>query len=157
MLVLIATNELQGAEPGDYAWTVEGELVTLMVTECSNGDECGCNRGFPGLASDRATTTAMIVERPDITEAELREAVEDWLDRCGWIRLLEDAAIERSVAAGHGGSLGVDEEDEIDDMIAALVDEHMELVAEVCAAFPVGTVVTRSGDRISARRQPFAA
>ena len=35
MLVLVATNELQGTAPGDYAWTVEGELVTPAATECA--------------------------------------------------------------------------------------------------------------------------
>jgi hypothetical protein len=157
MLVLIATNELQGAAPGDYAWTVEGELVTPVVTDCSAGDECGCNRGFPGLASGRATTTAMVVERPGITEADLRDAVVDWLDRSGWIRLIHDAAVERSVAAGLHGCIGVGEADEIDSMIAALVDEHLEMISDVCSDFPAGTVVTRRGELVSARRQPSAA
>ena len=60
MLVLIATNELQGTAPDDYAWTVEGELVTPVATECASADRCGCARGFPGLESARATTTAMV-------------------------------------------------------------------------------------------------
>jgi hypothetical protein len=157
MLVLIATNELQGTVPGDYAWTVEGELVTPVVTECSSGDACGCRRGFPGLASSRATTTAMVVDRPGITEADLRDAIEQWLDRSGWIRLIEEAAVERSFAAGLGGCLGSAEEDEIDDMIGALVDEHVDMIGDVCSAFPVGTVVVRRGDLVSARRHPMAA
>src|SRR5688572_11664790 len=100
MLVLIATNELQGTAPGDYAWTVEGELVTPVVTECASGERCGCNRGFPGLASGKATTTAMIVDRPGVEVSDVRDAVYDWLDRGGWIDLLEQTAVERSVGAG---------------------------------------------------------
>jgi len=51
MLVLVATNETQGRSPHDFAYTVEGELVSAVATECRNHD-CGCNRGFPGLASE---------------------------------------------------------------------------------------------------------
>ena len=94
MLVLIATNDLQGTVDSDYAWTVEGELVTPVATECASGERCGCNRGFPGLASGFATTTAMVVNRPGVTEADLRDAVYDWLDRGGWIDLLEQTAVD---------------------------------------------------------------
>ena len=51
MKVLVATKESQGELPGDYSWTVEGELVTAVVCECSSPKKCGCGRGFPGLAS----------------------------------------------------------------------------------------------------------
>jgi hypothetical protein len=83
MLVLIATNELQGTAPDDYGFTVEGELVTPVAAECASGERCGCNRGFPGLASGFATTTAMIADRPGVTDDDLRDAVFDWLDRSG--------------------------------------------------------------------------
>jgi hypothetical protein len=157
MLVLIATNELQGSARDDYAWTVEGELVTPVATECADGDRCGCARGFPGLASALATTTAMIVERPGVTESDLRDAVFDWLDRGGWIDLLERAAVERSIAAGHDGCLGASERQEIDATVDAIVDEHVERIHEVCASFPEGTVVERHGSVVTARSAPFAA
>ena len=51
--------------------------------------------GFPGLASGFATTTAMVVDRPGVTEDDLRDAVFDWMDRGGWIDLFEQAAHER--------------------------------------------------------------
>jgi hypothetical protein len=120
MLVLIATNELQGTAPGDYAWTVEGELVTPVATECAEGERCGCNRGFPGLASGMATTTAMVVERPGVTEADLRDAVRDWLERGGWIELLEQT--------------GISDHDEIDSIVDAVIDEHLDMILEVCDA-----------------------
>ena len=142
MLVLIATNELQGTGSDDYAHTVEGELVTPLATECASGDRCGCRRGFPGLASGLATTTAMIVDRPGATERDLRDAVYDWLDRGGWIDLLEQQ---------HHDDVDVDE------IVDALIDEHVELIGDTCAAFPEGTVVVRRGVMISARSHPFAA
>lgn len=136
VLVLIATNELQGCSVDDYSWTVEGELVTPVATECASGDRCGCNRGFPGLASAKATTTAMVVERPGVTESDLRDAVFDWLDRGGWLDVLAQS-----------DECAIDE----------LIDEHVEMIHDVCAAFPEGTVVTRRGTLVSARAQPFAA
>ena len=160
MLVLVATNELQGTAPGDYAWTVEGELVTPMATECASGDRCGCNRGFPGLASGKATTTAMVVDRPGVTPADLRDAVYDWLDRGGWIDLLHQTAVERSIEARHEGCLDLHEHDDIeavDDVVDAVIDEHVEMIHEVCSAFSPGTVIVRSGPLVSARVHPFAA
>jgi hypothetical protein len=157
MLVLIATNELQGTHPDDYAWTVEGELVTPLVSECASGDRCGCARGFPGLASARATTTAMVVERPGITEGDLRDAVYDWLDRGGWIELLEQTAIERSIAAGHHGCPAVADLDEIDGIVEGIIDEHVEMIEAVCSNFTEGTVVERHGTVVMARSAPFAA
>jgi len=142
MLVLIATNELQGTGADDYSCTVEGELVTPLATECASGDRCGCRRGFSGLASGFATTTAMIVDRPGVTGADLRDAVYDWLDRGGWIELLEEQ---------HNDVVDVEE------IVDALIDEHVEMIADVCASFPEGTVVVRRGVMISARSHPFAA
>ncbi len=157
MLVLVATNELQGTEPGDYAWTVEGELVTPVATECASGERCGCNRGFPGLASGRATTTAMVVDRPGVGPSDLRDAVFDWLDRGGWIELLRQTAIDRSLAAGHGGQLEPCDDADIDALVDSVIDEHVDMIEEVCSAFPEGTVIVRQGPLVSARTHPFAA
>ena len=157
MLVLIATNDLQGTVESDYAWTVEGELVTPVATECASGERCGCNRGFPGLASGYATTTAMVVDRPGVTEADLRDAVYDWLDRGGWIDLLEQTAVDRSIAAGHDGDLAIDEYDTIDAMVDSIIAEHLDMIHEVCSSFPEGTVVVRRGPLVAARSHPFAA
>ena len=150
MLVLIATNELQGIDPGDYAHTVEGELVTPLATDCASGERCVCNRGFPGLASGHATTTAMIVERPGVTEDDLRDAVYDWLDRGGWIDLLEQTAQERAARTGN-------EVDDVDEIIVDMIDEHVDTIAQVCVAYPEGTVVIRRGDLVVPRSMPSAA
>lgn len=153
MLVLIATNELQGANADDYSFTVEGELVTPLAVECASGERCGCNRGFPGLASSFATTTAMVVDRPGVSGADLRDAVFDWLDRSGWIDLFEETARERSGASDDR----FDTDDDIDDLIEAIIDEHVDCIHEICSTYPVGTVVVRRGTRVIIRSYPTAA
>jgi len=153
MLVLIATNELQGTDPGDYSFTVEGELVTPLASECASGERCGCNRGFPGLASGFATTTAMVIDRPGVTEDDLRDAVFDWMDRGGWIELFESAARERADAND-----GVtDPNDDVDDLIESVIDEHVDCIHEICRTYPEGSVVTRRGTLVMTRSHPFAA
>ncbi len=155
MLVLVATNELQGTHSDDYSFTVEGELVTPLAAECASGERCGCNRGFPGLASGFATTTAMVVDRPGVTEDDLRDAVFDWLDRGGWIELFEEAALERSHDRAHDGSF--DPDDDVDDLIEAIIDEHLDCIHEVCSSYPVGTIVVRRGTLVMTRSYPTAA
>jgi len=135
MLVLVATNELQGTMPDDYGWTVEGELVTPAVAECCTPDTCGCASGFPGLASSRATTTAMIADLPHICEGDLRDVIEGALERDGWFDLLDDDSTA----------------------VAELVDEHLECINAVCASFPVGTVVGRTGTLVFSRSVDRAA
>jgi hypothetical protein len=153
MLVLIATNELQGTNPDDYSFTVEGELVTPLAAECASGERCGCNRGFPGLASSFATTTAMVVDRPGVTEDDLRDAVFDWLDRSGWIDLFEQTARERSEASDHMFDPGGD----VDDLIEAIIAEHVDCIDAICSTYPVGTVVVRLGTQVMTRAYPTAA
>lgn len=135
MRVLIATNELQSVADGDYSFTVEGELVTPIVAQCHTPDDCGCSRGFPGLASSRATTTAMVVDRPFITLDDLRDVVRDSLERDGWLDLLGDSAAE------------IDE----------IIDEHVEAIDEICRTFAPGTVVERHGTLVRSRTYRTAA
>lgn len=135
MRVLIATNELQSSADGDYAFTVEGELVTPIVAQCHTPDECGCSRGFPGLASSRATTTAMIVDRPFITSDDLRDVVRDALERDGWLDLLGDDV----------------------EAIDEIIDEHVEAIDEICRTFSVGSVVERAGTLVRSRSYRNAA
>jgi hypothetical protein len=151
MLVLIATHDFQGSDPGDYSHTVDGELVTAVVTECGSSGRCGCNRGFPGLASAKATTTAMIVDRPGVTEEDLTDAIYDWLDRGGWIDLIEQGADEHN---------DLDEDapfEYADDTVEHMIADHLEMINDVCASFPVGTVLSRRGALISSRSMPTAA
>lgn len=133
MLVLVATKEMQGAVEGDYSWTLEGELVTPVVAECATPERCGCSAGFPGLATSRATTTAMVADLTHLTENDLRDVVEGALERDGWFGLID--------------------EDEADE----LVDEHVDCIAAVCSSFPVGTVVGRDGSVVFDRSVARAA
>ena len=153
MLVLIDTNELQGTTADDYSFTVEGELVTPLAAECASGERCGCDRGFPGLASGFATTTALVAERPGVSERDLRDAVFDWLDRGGWIDLFEATARDRSELGGRS----FEPDDDIDDLIESIIDEHVDCIHEVCSTYPVGTVVVRRGHLVMTRSYPTAA
>ena len=137
MLVLTATEELDAAGAGrDQA--LAGELVAPVRTACSD-ERCGCARGFVGLASRRPSATATVVDLDHVTEDDLRDAVLDSLVRAGWLDLVQQAAEEEPVA------------DDPDEVLAALVDEHVEAIALACAAFPVGAVVRRDGSRIVER------
>ncbi len=149
MRVLVATSELQGHLDGDYAFTVEGELVTADVSECASPERCGCGRGFPGLASSRATTTAMVVDLPHLTPLDLRVALCDWLDRSGWTDLF------RAADAADDGFAS--EFDDVDEMLDAVVDEHIDIISTICHTYPTGTVVERSGTLVRARSVPSAA
>ena len=71
MRVITATTETQGCLDSDYSLTVEGELVHLGGSGDSNG--------FPGLASKKATSTAIVTDLPHMTPQLLREAVADSL------------------------------------------------------------------------------
>jgi hypothetical protein len=133
MNVLVATSRTQGAVEGDYCWTVDGELVLSgAIEECCSPDRCGCGRGFPGLASCRATTTATVVEQPGIDRVLLAEAIRDSLDRQGWLCGLLPEEIE------------------------GFIDEEIRLIERITARFPVGAVLVRSGRQVSQRTSAAA-
>ena len=126
MYVLEATAETQGSRDDDYVWTVDRELVFVPPVGCAD-PRCGCDRGFAGTTSHRATTTAMIVERPDLDDDAYREALTDALCEQGY---------------------DFDGEVPLDDFVDELVDA-------VCALGSVlgdGTVVERSGMALRVRR-----
>ena len=133
MLVLVATKELQGTAADDYSHTVEGELVTPVVAECCSPDRCGCAAGFPGLASSRATTTAIIADLAHLTEQDVRDVVEGALQRDGWFDFIDESDVHE------------------------LIDEHVDAIAAVCATFPVGTVIGRRGSQVFRRSIAEAA
>jgi hypothetical protein len=87
MKVLVATARTQGDRPNDYHWCIEGELVRIgEVCPLDRSDPdggCGCGRGFGGLNSHRATTTARIAEVP-LSRADYVEAIRSSLQQQGW-------------------------------------------------------------------------
>lgn len=121
MKVLVATRETQGSVAGDYSHTVDGELVYIQASDCAN-PRCGCDRGFAGMASHRATTTARVVERPDLTEYDLRRALTDSLAAGGWLAVMESAGV-----ADEG------------------VDELLDLIHGVTFSACAGALVRRKG------------
>jgi hypothetical protein len=124
MKVLIATAKTQGDVPGDYFGALDGELVRPLVLECCSPDDCGCGRGFPGLASSRATTSAVVCELAHMSRSDLTTAVTDSLRREGWLA-------------------NVDEE-----IGADMVEQQVALIEEIGERFPTGTVVGRHGEYI---------
>lgn len=87
MKVLVATSVGQGDRSNDYHWCVEGELVRIglvCATDRRNPDGgCGCGRGFGGLNSHRATTTARVAEVP-LSREEYAQAISSSLEQGGW-------------------------------------------------------------------------
>lgn len=88
-----------GTAADDFSWTIPGELVEPVEVctrdELGEGD-CGCSRSFVGLASGKATTTAIVAEL-DIDEPTLTAIVRDAYATIGW------AADEQDIAATTAG------------------------------------------------------
>lgn len=78
--VLVATSKTQGARDNDYNWCIERELVwfpPICRSSKANGpdDKCGCGRGFGGLNSHRATTTAIVQKIAGLSRLDYVEAI----------------------------------------------------------------------------------
>lgn len=87
MRVLVATGRTQGHRANDYDWCVEGELVRVgevCAADRSDPDGgCGCGRGFAGLDSHRATTTARVADL-GLTRTDYAGAIRSGLAAQGW-------------------------------------------------------------------------
>ena len=125
MKYLVATNRTQGVLDGDYTYCVPGELLWItMVCDRDLRDPdggCGCGRGFGGLTSHRATTTAEVVDL-DMTEDDLRMAVATSLSDQGWL------PAESTHEHQH------------------IVDEAVGMVRALAEPLPEGTIVRRRVD-----------
>lgn len=87
MRLLVATARTQGQRSNDFDYCIDGELVRLS-TVCGRSqddpdDDCGCGRAWVGLDSNKATTTAEVVEI-DLTYTLFREAIRASLKQAGW-------------------------------------------------------------------------
>ena len=85
---------------------------------------------------------AEVAERPNLDRLELRRAIHGLLDEVGWIDDMVQA-IEADRSAGAG---------DVDDPVwtaERMIDEHLAQIDEICATFPVGTVLSRLGDLVA--------
>jgi hypothetical protein len=122
--VLVATRRTQGERPGDFSWTIDGELVHFPVVVCALDRKaakageplggCGCGRSFAGMNSHKAGTTAEVVDL-DICREDFVAALASSLHAGGWVPRDEPAA--------------------------AGVREAARELLELAEAFPVGTVL----------------
>ena len=124
MHVLVAAAER--SMPGDYAWTVEGELVHLPMDDCDCPD-CGCSRAFVGVASLRSTSTVRVADL-HIGRDEYWHVVRDSLAAAGWVVPGDPACPP-----------------EMD------FDSYVDLHLEVAANWAEGTILERVGDQLWAR------
>ncbi len=131
MRVLVATPDTDGEVPGDYDFCIEGELVYAQdpcdrdLRDPDGG--CGCSRGFAGMNSHRACTTAKVVQA-ELSADDVREALRSSLAAGGWLDPSLDSA----------------------DEAMAVVDELLLGVRAVAERLPVGSVVRRRLDLFTA-------
>lgn len=124
MKVLVATRETQGENPGDFYWCMDGELVTEPLITCSRGCSCGCTRSWTGMETRRSTTTALVIERAELTPTRWSEAMLASLQRAGF----------RSVFSAHE--------------VRTTVKRAADMIADV----PVGSIVSINDGQVSVRR-----
>ena len=85
MKYLVATTETQGMTRGDFAWARPGEVVHLPLFVCHPWDgPCGCGRSFCGTDSHKATTSAVVVDDPEMSLGRLQAIVLRSLADAGW-------------------------------------------------------------------------
>jgi len=87
MKILTATATSQGLRQNDFDYAIEGELVgigLICATDERDPDgDCGCGRGFFGLSSHRATTTAQIRDLP-MTRDDVIKAFAAYYESAGY-------------------------------------------------------------------------
>jgi len=141
MKVLIAVNQQRRVHEHQPGHAVDGELVSPVLLECTEPERCRCDRSWAGLSTVGFSALAEVAERPNLDRAELRRAIHGLLDDVGWIDDMVQA-IEAERAAGNDGA---------DPVWAAerMIDDHLAQIDEICATFPVGTVLSRLGDLVA--------
>ncbi len=144
MLVIIATDDTHRSVHDQRDRAVAGEIVTPVAVPCGNPHCERCNQGWYGLVSHAPTYTAMVVDRPGVTEADVRRRIHEWLDCMGIIDTVFDAC-ERGTYSVDGQHI-----DDPVDAVAEIVDEHLREIRTICATYPVGTVISRFGTLVSA-------
>ncbi len=130
MKVLRATKATQGQRKSDYFFCREGELVYLALA-CDSDTHpdggCGCLRGFGGMETHKACTTAVVVEWPGDIHTYWLEVMKSMI-HSKWVK-----------------TKGRDKTDPVD--AAELVWYHVREVQAVADDLEPGTVVERRGRR----------
>ena len=100
MKLLTATSLGQGLRDNDFDWTVEGELVWVgFVCDDDALDPdggCGCGRGFSGLSSIRATTTALVRDLP-MSRDDVAAALAGYWELSGWAAAFTSIELQQEV------------------------------------------------------------
>jgi hypothetical protein len=121
--VLVSTTQTQGKVEGDFCHVPDGELVGRYGVVChaeraDGRGGCGCGRSFGGFMTLKATTSAMVVERP--------------MTRQLW-RSLALALNER---AGYADAYGPE-------LTEIVLDEMMIFDLDALVDIPIGTILGR--------------
>jgi hypothetical protein len=148
MRVLIAIEDRHtrtNPKHSDAHRAVEGELITPPILECIDSYCADCNASWFGLSTHMPARTAMVVERPHLSEQHLRQLIHEWLDCLGTIDLVVQAAENGEFEVS--GKVVTDPVVAIDD----LVSDHIEELRTICATYPVGTALSRMGSLVSPR------
>jgi hypothetical protein len=154
--VLTATSTTQGDRADDICFATPGELVALPVLECSCPD-CGCDRSFTGLTSQRATTTCVVTDAPLDGDGLRREVVRS-LAAAGWLVDLDPAAPPEVVETWADLHRLVEPPgaDSLSALDRELVDDVVTRILEVAGSFPAGTVLARADGGVLVRRPATA-
>ncbi len=123
MKILVSTTTGQGDRPGDFSWTIDGEIVvgggyamcdSHKVAFGGGLSRCGCDRAFIGTVSAKATTTVLVTEtdttREQLIEQFTTRLTESWgEDLASQIAVTEvDEMLRVAADAPMGAVLGQD-------------------------------------------------
>lgn len=147
MRVLIAVNQQRRVHEHQPGQAVDGELVMPVLLDCTDPAQCRCNRSWAGLSTTGFSALAEVADRPNLDRGQVRAAVHELLDEIGWI----DDLVQTIESDGDGDT---------DDPVwttERMIDEHIAQVEEICATFPVGTVLSRLGDLVAPTVESCAA
>lgn len=124
MKLLVATARTQGARASDYHHCTDGELVWIGLVCRKDRDDpdggCGCGRGFGGLNSHRATTTALVADLPGFTRDDYVLAIRSSLAAQGWPPSVADEIADAQLELASDYPTGTVLERRLDDIYARI-------------------------------------
>lgn len=137
MKYLVTTKETQGQRKNDFCFVEEGEVVLIPVDRCDkdrgNPDgPCGCWRSWVGVTSRKGTTTAKVVDDPEMTEERMLNILVDYLTAYFSYLPAPMEVIPKETEVYY---------------------EQIQWMLDIIKDTPEGTVVELRGDYIYARRR----